>query len=77
MRSSRARLPKASTRCSKGNVVSPASVVAVSVLRPVSIALTRPMMKRPRTIICRMGATTCSGKIDAPERSGSIGLNVV
>jgi class 3 adenylate cyclase len=50
---------------------------AVSVRRVVSTALTRPMMKRPLFSICRMGATTCSGKIDAPSVSGSIGLKVV
>ena len=58
-------------------MISPASVVAVSVLRAGSTALTRPMTKRVRASICRIGATTCSGKIDAPSASGSIGLNVV
>jgi hypothetical protein len=77
IRSSLARLPKASTRWAKANVVSPASVVAVTVLRIGSMALTRPMTNRVRRIICRIGATTCSGKIDAPTASGSIGLNVV
>jgi hypothetical protein len=36
-----------------------------------SIALTRPMMNRVRASICRMGATTCSGKIDAPSASAA------
>jgi hypothetical protein len=35
------------------------------------------MMNRPRLTIWRIGATTCSGKIDAPTASGSIGLKVV
>ena len=35
------------------------------------------MMKRPCLTIWRIGATTCSGKIEAPTASGSIGLNVV
>ena len=60
-----------------GSVISPARVAAVKVLRIGSIALTRPMTKRVRRSICRMGATTCSGKIEAPTASGSIGLNVV
>src|SRR5439155_13145913 len=54
-----------------------ASVEHLIVLRIGSSAVTRAMMKRVCRTISRIGATTCSGKIDAPSASGSIGLNVV
>jgi len=56
--------------------MSPASVAHRNVRAFRSIDATRPMMKRPRVSIWRIGATTCSGKIDAPTASGSIGWNV-
>ena len=52
-------------------------VAQVSVLDATSMLVTRPMMKRARVTIGRIGATTCSGKIAAPTASASNGLNVM
>ena len=50
---------------------------AQSVRAATSTDCTRPITNCPVRSIWRMGATTCSGKMDAPRASGSMGLNVV
>ena len=79
-KSSRARLPKASTRWSYANSRSPPSVLQRSSRAAVFRLVTRPMMKRlwkSGINSSRSGATTGSGKIDAPTASGNCGLKVV